>query len=72
MFEGTTLRVTVAYRPYGEFYDFYSDSPEYFGLTPVIWPHMTDSNYTNKKRTKISGSLRNPTTIYIPIFWRPR
>jgi hypothetical protein len=31
MQEGTTLRVMVADRPYGEFYDFYSISPEYFG-----------------------------------------
>jgi hypothetical protein len=29
--EGATLRVMVADRPYGEFYDFYSISPEYFG-----------------------------------------
>ena len=32
MREGTTSRVTVADRPYGEFYDFYSVSPENFGL----------------------------------------
>jgi hypothetical protein len=30
MREGTTSRV-MADRPYGEFYDFYSVSPEYFG-----------------------------------------
>jgi hypothetical protein len=30
MREGTTSRVMVADRPYGEFYDFYSVSPEYF------------------------------------------
>jgi hypothetical protein len=24
-------------RPYGEFYDFYSVSPEYFGYTLVSW-----------------------------------
>jgi hypothetical protein len=28
----TTLRVMAADRPYGEFYDFYSVSPEYFGF----------------------------------------
>ena len=33
MREGTTSRVTVADRPYGEFYDFYSVSPENFGST---------------------------------------
>jgi hypothetical protein len=29
--EGTTSRVMAADRPYGEFCDFYSVSPEYFG-----------------------------------------
>jgi len=29
MREATTSRVTAADRPYGEFYDFYSVSPEY-------------------------------------------
>jgi hypothetical protein len=33
--EGTNLRVMVADRPYGEFYDFYSVSPEYFGCHHV-------------------------------------
>jgi hypothetical protein len=35
MREGTTSRVKSADRPYGEFYDFYSVSPEYFGYTLV-------------------------------------
>jgi hypothetical protein len=35
MWEGTTSRVMAADRPYGEFYDFYSVSPEYFGFTLV-------------------------------------
>jgi len=35
MREGTTSRVTVADRPYGEFYGFYSVSPENFGSTHV-------------------------------------
>jgi hypothetical protein len=34
--EGTTSRVMAADRPYGEFYDFYSISPEYFGNTLVM------------------------------------
>jgi hypothetical protein len=33
MREGTTSRVMAADMPYGEFYDFYSFSPEYFGYT---------------------------------------
>jgi hypothetical protein len=28
---GTTSMMMVADRPYGEFYDFYSVSPKYFG-----------------------------------------
>jgi len=44
MWEGTTSRVTVADRPYGEFYGFYSVSPENFGSTHVWtglgWPRI--------------------------------
>jgi hypothetical protein len=32
----TTSRVMAADRPYGEFYDFYSLSPEYFGYLLVF------------------------------------
>jgi hypothetical protein len=35
MREGTTSRVMAGDRPYGEFYDFYSVSPEYFGYHHV-------------------------------------
>jgi hypothetical protein len=35
MREGTTSRVMAANMPYGEFYDFCSVSPEYFGYTLV-------------------------------------
>jgi hypothetical protein len=33
---GTTSRVTAADIPYGEFYDFYSISPDYFGYHHVL------------------------------------
>jgi hypothetical protein len=36
MREGTTSRVMAADRPYGEFYDFYSVSLEYFGYHHVF------------------------------------
>jgi hypothetical protein len=36
MREGTTSRVMAADRPYGEFYDFYSVSMEYFGYHHVF------------------------------------
>jgi hypothetical protein len=35
LWEGTTSRVMAADRPYGEFYDSYSVSPEYFGYHHV-------------------------------------
>jgi hypothetical protein len=35
MREGTTSMVMAADRSYGEFYDFYSVSPEYFGYHQV-------------------------------------
>jgi hypothetical protein len=41
MREGTTKRVMAADRPYGEVYDFYSVSPEYFGYTLVAYSHNT-------------------------------
>jgi len=37
MLEVTTSRVTVADRPYGEFYDFYSVSLKYFGYHLVLF-----------------------------------
>jgi hypothetical protein len=35
VWEGTTSRVMAGNRPYGEFYDFYRASPEYFGYHHV-------------------------------------
>jgi hypothetical protein len=50
MWEGTTLRVMVADRPYGEFYDFYSISLEYFGYQHInqstIHFHTMQRTYT--------------------------
>jgi hypothetical protein len=45
MREGTTSRVTAADRPYGEFDDFYSVSPENFGST-LVYTH--DQRSINK------------------------
>jgi hypothetical protein len=36
MWEGTTSRVMAADRPYAEFCDFYSVSPEYFGYHHIL------------------------------------
>jgi hypothetical protein len=40
MREGTTSRVMEADGPYGEFYDYYSVSPGYFGYT-LVGPTLT-------------------------------
>jgi len=47
--EGTTSRVTAADRPYGEFYDFYSISPENFGYHLIILASESDVKYNNNK-----------------------
>jgi hypothetical protein len=39
MREGATSRVIAADRAYGEFYDFYSISPDYFGFILVYHQH---------------------------------
>jgi len=51
MWEGTTLRVTAPDRPYGEFYNFYSFSPENFGYHLVKYnqiPDLTTVQYSSK------------------------
>jgi len=40
MQEGTTLRVTVADRPYGDFYDFYSVNLKNFGYRLVCFTYL--------------------------------
>jgi hypothetical protein len=45
MREGTTLRVMAANRPYGEFYDLYSISPEYFGYILVFILQNVSATY---------------------------
>jgi len=45
MQDRTTSRVAAAERPYGEFYDFYSTSPENFGYHLVfITPRVLKTN----------------------------
>jgi hypothetical protein len=59
MWEGTTSRVMAADRPYGEFYDFYSVSPEYFGYTLVyLWNHagMMGNMASDVHKTNTIGS----------------
>jgi hypothetical protein len=45
MREGTTSRVTAADKPYGEFYDFYSVSLEYFGYSLVFHTNLHENVY---------------------------
>jgi hypothetical protein len=53
MREGTTSRVMAADRPYGEFYDFYSVGPEYFGHILV---HGDEWSSQIHGRCRISGT----------------
>jgi hypothetical protein len=47
MREGTTSRVIATDRPYGEFYNFYSVSPKYFGYHHRNWRTLTNVTNTN-------------------------
>jgi hypothetical protein len=47
MREGTTSRMMAADRPYGEFYDFYSVSPEYFGFNFVYLDRYVNCRLNN-------------------------
>jgi hypothetical protein len=72
------LRVTAADRPYGEFYDFYSISPENFGSTHVQLPRYsrTDCTMYTTKATKPTESdnlqyaqeIRHTHKILVKIF----
>jgi hypothetical protein len=53
MREGTTSRMMAADRPYGEFYDFYSVSLEYFGYTLVQFV------------VSVSDAMISPTTYRV-------
>jgi hypothetical protein len=66
MREGTTSRVMAADRPYGEFYKFYSVSPEYFGHSPYTshgiysrlpFRHYHDSIYEQEHKMAVSKYL---------------
>jgi hypothetical protein len=50
MREGTASRVMAADRPCGEFYDFYSVSPQYFGYTLYVITLSTWCNIVRKIR----------------------
>jgi hypothetical protein len=55
MREETTSKVMAADRPYGEFYNFDSVSPEYFGFTLVWkghWPYTNNSKICNLKNNQ--------------------
>jgi hypothetical protein len=65
MWEGTTSRVVAANRPYGEFYDFYSVSPEYFGY-----------NHKHKEKLHDLQSLTirlidRQTDMFLCFSWHP-
>jgi hypothetical protein len=66
--------VMAAYRPYGEFYDFYSVSPEYSGYFLVLWLHILLTNATTA-RAQISRRLTNRhhpnRTVFSSLYQRP-
>jgi hypothetical protein len=55
MWEGTTTRLIAADKLYGEFYDFYSVSPKYFG-----YYHVYDGNRPVEPAYNDIGFMRNP------------
>jgi hypothetical protein len=59
MREGTTSRVMAADRPYGEFYDFYSVNPKYFGyyLVRILTPtHSIQTHRQLSFKRKLNDS----------------
>ena len=66
MREGTTSRVTAADRPYGEFYDFYSVSPENFGSTHVYcWKKSLQTTSHPHKKFKYYATSCSWNTIVL-------
>jgi hypothetical protein len=61
MREGTTSMVMAADRPNGEFYDFYSVSPEYFGNTLVFLCAAMET-WLRRHLMKISESIHGHRT----------
>jgi hypothetical protein len=63
MQEGTASRVMAADRPYDEFYDFYSLSPEYFGYL-----HVHTFTY---RRLLMSNSFNSQALweLLRPLYW---
>jgi hypothetical protein len=59
MREGTTSRVMAADRPYGEFYDFCSVSPEYFGYS-LMWLsdlQLCNASWLQSRYNKVTINL---------------
>jgi hypothetical protein len=68
MKEGTTSRVMAADRPHGEFYDFYSVSPEYLGQTLVYRGWATSERwreYIQEKQCTYNVTLRRIRVIIL-------
>jgi hypothetical protein len=66
MREGTTSRMMAAERPYGEFCEFYSVSPKYFGYTLVydIILQLSSMDFTSDLiEGGEAASLNDPKTV---------
>ena len=64
MREGTTSRVTAADRPYGEFYGFYSVSPENFGSTHVC---LKETPQKILEQMRVRHSIEKYCFVFFPV-----
>jgi hypothetical protein len=62
---GTTSRVMAADKPYGEFYDFYSVSPEYFGFPSYVVPMFLKSQSVEVHALSVNNEATLPTEIKV-------
>jgi hypothetical protein len=68
MRKGTTSRVMAADRPYGEFYDFYSVSPVYFGYTLVYKLYKYKEHRVQQIPVQVWRDPKGSRTLRLPDF----
>jgi hypothetical protein len=66
--EGSNTRVMAADRPYGEFYDFYSVGPEYFGYILVYCARLIFKIHLNIDTPTGICHLRRKWTNFVTAF----
>jgi hypothetical protein len=70
MREGTTSRVMATDAPYGEFYDFYNVSPEYFGYKLVCVHSHYQSEFSTECHLVLAVSISSIVTSCLPLLFR--